>query len=182
MDLREFFDSIFNMEETIDDLEKSFIRGNFMFGDGPRTNIRPRDLMLKNSASSSSTIRRSPRNGVHSFDNFFEALNDNQLGSSKSQTIIKEFKSDSQGMFEEKTVIKDSDGNEKIITKQSDGSKTIEREIQKKDDKIVQNKEIVSDIGDDMTKLSIFPHGNNDNDNVSNATKGRSYWSYVWPF
>lgn len=99
MDLREFFDSIFNMEETIDDLEKSFIRGNFMFGDGPRTNIRPRDLMLKNSASSSSTIRRSPRNGVHSFDNFFEALNDNQLGSSKSQTIIKEFKSDSQVML-----------------------------------------------------------------------------------
>ncbi|KAH9415011.1 hypothetical protein DERP_014304 [Dermatophagoides pteronyssinus] len=169
MDLREFFDSIFNMEETIDELEKSFIRGNFMFGDGPRTNIRPRDLI----------------NGVHSFDNFFEALNDNQLGSSKSQTIIKEFKSDSQGMFEEKTVIKDSDGNEKIITKQSDGSKTIEREIQKKDDKIVQNKEIVSDIGDDMRKLSIFPHDNNDNDkngDVSNATKGRSYWSYVWPF
>lgn len=98
MDLREFFDSIFNMEETIDELEKSFIRGNFMFGDGPRTNIRPRDLMLKNS-SSSSTIRRSPSNGVHSFDNFFEALNDNQLGSSKSQTIIKEFKSDSQVML-----------------------------------------------------------------------------------
>ena len=53
-------------------------------------------------------------------------------------------------MFEEKTVIKDSDGNEKIITKQSDGSKTIEREIQKKDDKIVQNKEIVSDIGGNL--------------------------------
>lgn len=53
-------------------------------------------------------------------------------------------------MFEEKTVIKDSDGNEKIITKQSDGSKTIEREIQKKDNKIVQNKEIVSDIGGNL--------------------------------
>ena len=36
-----------------------------------------------------------------------------------------------------------------------------------------------------MRKLSIFPHDNNDNDkngDVSNATKGRSYWSYVWPF
>lgn len=59
-------------------------------------------------------------------------------------------------MFEEKTVIKDSDGNEKIITKQSDGSKTIEREIQKKDDKIVQNKEIVSDIGGNLFYWNIF--------------------------
>ncbi|KAH7643651.1 hypothetical protein HUG17_6013 [Dermatophagoides farinae] len=153
MDLREFFDNIFNIDDTIEDLEKSFIRGNFIFDDGSlRSNIRPRDLMLKNS----STIRRSTtRNGGHhSIDNFFESFADDRqqnIGggsiASKSQSVIKEFKSDSNGKFEEKIVIKDSSGNEKIITKQSDGSKTVQREIHKKDDKIVQDKEIVSDIG-----------------------------------
>ncbi|OTF83537.1 hypothetical protein BLA29_000150 [Euroglyphus maynei] len=146
MDLREFFDSIFNIDETLEDLEKSFIRGNFMFDDRPGSTVRPRDLMLKNSAP----LRRSTTR--NSFDNFFESLTDDRqhdgnLFSSKSQSVIKEFKSGSNGIFEEKIVIKDSSGNEQIITKQSDGSKTIQREIHKKDDKIVQDKEIVSDIG-----------------------------------
>lgn len=101
MDLREFFDNIFNIDDTIEDLEKSFIRGNFIFDDGSlRSNIRPRDLMLKNS----STIRRSTtRNGGHhSIDNFFESFADDRqqnIGggsiASKSQSVIKEFKSDS---------------------------------------------------------------------------------------
>ena len=51
------------------------------------------------------------------------------------------------GLFEEKIVIRDSEGNEKIITKHSAGGRTTQKEITRKGNQIISEKEVVSDIG-----------------------------------
>lgn len=50
-------------------------------------------------------------------------------------------------MFEEKIVIRNGDGTEKVITKHSAGGRTTHREVTRRDGKIIAESEVVSDIG-----------------------------------
>lgn len=59
-------------------------------------------------------------------------------------------------MIQERIVIKDGDGNEKIITKHSENGITKQTEVEKKADQIISEKEMISDIdGKVVPKLKI---------------------------
>ncbi|UXI15923.1 hypothetical protein NH340_JMT01866 [Sarcoptes scabiei] len=150
MDLREFFDAL---EKNIENLENSFAFGSF-FDDSynHQQNVRPRDLMLKNS---NGYLHRSNRPMIdHSHPNHHDSIKPyDQKTSSSFKTIVKEFETDSTGFMKEKTIIKDSDGNEKIKIKEYDGNITLEKEILKKDDQIVTEKEMMSDIDDSKPRI-----------------------------
>ena len=86
-----------------------------------------------------------------------------------------------QGQFEETIVIRDSDGQEKIITKQSSGGRTTQKEILRKGNQIISEKEVVSDIGDGLGQIG-FDNNQGGNFNFNNENKQQSSDQGSWSF
>lgn len=127
MDPRQFFEAFFGVHN-----ELSTLMQDSLFGDkdllAGQTKQSPRDMMLKN------PIHSSPTTIEHNY------------GPNSNSSF--------ERMYEEKVIVLDNDGVEKITTKHSEGGRLTTKEIIRKGDQIISEKKVVSDFPDNVQQFN----------------------------
>lgn len=161
MDFRQFFEGFIRLNEELGSFfEQPMFNGReddgFFLERNPGEHHQqgapgqsPRDMMLKRPESRDDHHQHPQQ---HRREDGFSLMDLLESGENffRSSQFEKTFSGDlggGSGMFEEKIVIRNGDGTEKVITKHSSGGRTTHREITRRGGQIISEREVVSDIG-----------------------------------